>query len=82
MAQHLAQRGVLVGQLLDPVVIGIQPQPQGTQHQDRPLRHTGTASVGTGEAVAARPFGQHLGQDGKDPLPHGGLGVEVLESPQ
>jgi len=58
VAQHLAQRGVLVGQLLDPVVIGIQPQPQGNPTPGSSTAAYRDASVGTGEAVAAARSGR------------------------
>jgi len=80
VAEHLAQGAVLVGQLLDPVVVGIEPQSQHAQHQDGPLRHPGTTGIGVGFAAFA--FRQDLFEDGEDPLTHHRGGVEVLQAPQ
>ena len=46
MTEHLAQGFVLIGQFLNPVIVGVQTQPQHTQNEDLPLRHTRAPIVG------------------------------------
>jgi hypothetical protein len=41
------------------------PKPQHPEHQDRPLRHAGTARLRAGLAFRARPVWDHLFKDGK-----------------
>jgi hypothetical protein len=78
--EHLADGGVLVGQLVNAVVVGIQPQAQHTQHQDLPLLHPGSPLVGIGLArdPFAHPLGEHLRENGEHPLAQLTGGVEVL----
>jgi hypothetical protein len=66
----------------DAVVIGVQPQPQNPQHEDRPLRPAGTPRVRAGLAFRPRPLGEGFPEDGKDTLAPCRVGVEVLEPPQ
>ncbi len=39
VSQHLPERVVLIGQFLEPVVVGIEPQTDHAQYQDLPLLH-------------------------------------------
>ena len=80
VAEHLADRRVLVGQLQNAIIVGIQPQAQRTEHQDLPLLHAGPAGVGAGLAI--RPLGEHFGEDGEDLLAQFRHGVDVLQPTQ
>lgn len=80
--QHLAQGGVLVGQLVEAVVIGVEAQTQHPEHEDRPLRHAGPPRVRAGLALRPHPFGAHLFEDGEDALAQFGVEVEVLQPAQ
>jgi hypothetical protein len=68
MAEHSADGGVLVGQLQNPIVVGIEPHAQATEHQDLPLRHARPARLGADLAFAIVPLGKHFGEDGEDLL--------------
>ena len=80
VAQHLADALVRVGQLMDAVVVGVEPQTQGPQHQDLPLLHAGAPGAGVGLAVD--PGGDHLLEDGEHPRAQLRVGVDVLQPPQ
>ena len=41
--QHLPQQGVVVGQVFQPIPVGIQAQAHHPQHQDLPQVHAGAA---------------------------------------
>lgn len=82
VAEHQPKGGVLVGQLLDAVVVGVQPQPQHPEHEDAPLCHAGAPGGRAGLAFRADPLGEHFPQDGKHALAQFGVGVEVLQPPQ
>src|SRR5512137_319111 len=82
MAQHLTDAPVLVGQVVDAVVIGIQAQPQHAQHQDVPLRHARPAGVRAGLARPVRLVGEDLFEDGEHALAQLWRGVEMLQTPQ
>ena len=77
MPEHQPEGAVLVGQLVDAVVVGVQAQPQHPQHQDRPLRHAGAAIVRVGLAFRARPLGKQFFKDREDALAQSGVGVKV-----
>jgi hypothetical protein len=76
MPKHLANGLVLVGQLVQPVVVGVEPQPQHTQHQNLPLLHAGAPGVRIGLAIT--PLRDDLFEDGKYPCPQIRGGVNVL----
>ncbi len=76
MPEHLADGLVLVGELVHPVVVGVEPQTQNTQHQDLPLRHAGAPGVRIGLAID--PRGDHLREDGEHPHAQRRGGVDVL----
>ena len=76
MPKHLANGLVLVGQLVQPVVVGVEPQTQHAQHQDLPLLHAGAPRVRIGFAVA--PHRDDFLEDGKYPRPQLRGGVDVL----
>jgi len=80
MPKHLANGLVLVGQLVQPVVVGVEPQTQYAQHQDLPLLHAWTPSVRIGLAVASHR--DDLFEDGEHPRPQLRGGVNVLQSAQ
>jgi hypothetical protein len=82
MTEHLAQGGVLVGQLENPIVVGIEPQAQHAEHQDRPLRQTGSAGLGARLAVLAAARRAHLGEDREHGFAQLREGVDVLQSAQ
>jgi len=71
---------VLVGQLVQPAVIGVEPRPQHAQRQDLPLLHAGAPRVRIGLAVA--PHRDDLFEDGEHPRPQVRDGVNVLQSAQ
>jgi hypothetical protein len=78
VAEHLAQCAVLVGQLLDAVEVGVQPQTQHAQHEDALLLHAGSTRVGIGLALALDTLRQDFAQDRKDALAQAWLRVDVL----
>jgi hypothetical protein len=82
VTEYLSQGAVLVGQLLDTIVVGIEPQPQYAQHRDGPMRHTGATRIGIGFGVYAFAFRQVLFEDAEDPFTHLRSYEEVLEAPQ
>ena len=82
VAQHLADALVLVGQVVEAVVVGVQAQPQHAQHQDVPLRHARPAGVRAGLARPVRLAGKDFCEDGKHALAQIRRGVEVLQTPQ
>ena len=81
MAQHLANREVVVGQLLDAVIIGVEPQAQYPQHQDLPLGHAG-ATGSHAHRLARRIHRDDLAQNRKDFFPNLGLHIDVLQATQ
>ena len=82
VTEHLAQRGVLVGQLVNAVVVGVEPEPQHAEHEDAPLLHARAAQAGIGLALASDPIRYDFPEDGEDSLAQRGLGVDVLQSAQ
>ena len=82
VAEHQPEGGVLVGQFLDAVVVGIQPQPQHPEHEDAPLCHARAPGVRAGLAFRTHPPGQQPFKDGKHALAQVRVGVEVLQPPQ
>ncbi|NEX19682.1 hypothetical protein G3480_05025 [Thiorhodococcus mannitoliphagus] len=82
LTEHLVHRAVLVDQLRDAVVIGIQPQTQHPEHQDLPLRHPGTSGLGAHRTRAVGALGQHFGEDGEDTRAHRRVGVDELQPAQ
>ena len=82
VAEHLADRGMLVGQLLNPIIVGIQAEPQHAQDQDLPLLHAGTALVGIHRALPIGAARQDLGENRKHLFAHLGGAVDVLQAPQ
>ena len=45
MPEHLPDRVVMVGQLMDAVVIGVETQTQHAKHQNLPLLHPGSPKL-------------------------------------
>jgi hypothetical protein len=82
VAEHLAHGAVLVGQLGEAIVVGVQPQAQGAEHQDLPLRHAGAPALGAYDARAVGAHRQDLGEDGEDLLAQYRRGVDVLQPAQ
>ena len=80
VSQHLADGLVLVGELMDAVVVGVEPQTQDPQHQDLPLLHAGAPGVRIG--LAMDPGGDDLREDGEHPRAQRRGGVDVLQPPQ
>jgi hypothetical protein len=80
MAEHLADRRVLVGQLQNPIVVGIEPQTQGTEHQDLPLLHARATGLGADFALAVRSLRENFGENGEDLLAQLWGNVDVLQS--
>jgi hypothetical protein len=52
VTQELAQRTVLIGQLVDPIEVSVQPQAQHAEHQDALLIHPRSTGVGVGLTLA------------------------------
>lgn len=82
VAEHLANRGMLVRQLLNPIIVGVQPEPQHTQDQDLPLLHAGAAHVGIHAALPIGAARQYFGEDCKHLCAHLGGDVDVLQATQ
>jgi len=82
VTEHLAHQAVLVGEFLHPVVVGIQPQAQGAQDQNAPLRHARTPGLGTDELLAVGAHRQYIGEDGEDLIAQCLGGVDVLQAPE
>ena len=80
MPKHLAKGLVLVGQLVQPVVVGIEPQAQHAQHQDLPLLHAWAPGARIGLAIASHR--DDFFEDGEHPRPQVRGGVNVLQSAQ
>lgn len=59
VAEELAHGVVLIGQLVQAVVVGIDAQAQYAKHQNLPLLHAGAAIV-RGDGVAVRIAGNDL----------------------
>ena len=78
VSEHQPEGGVLVGELMDAVVVGVQTQPQHPEHKDRPLRHAGAARLRASLSFRAHPLGEHFSEDGKDALAQFVVGVDVL----
>lgn len=79
VAQHLTQGGVLVRQLLDTVVVGVQTEPQNPENQNPPLLHSRAARVRIGFALAVHTLRPDIPQDREDTLTQLGLGIDVLQ---
>src|SRR5437763_12579304 len=67
---------MLLGQVLEPVVVEIAPEPDGPQDEDRPVLHPGTAAVGAADPIDI------LGDGIEQRVPQGGPGVDVLQGGQ
>ena len=80
VAEHLAQRAVLVGQLMDAVVVGVEPLAQHPQDQDLPLLHPG--APGIRGRLAFHALRDHLFEDGEYRLAQRRGGVDVLQPAQ
>ena len=77
--QHVADGFVLVGQILNPVVVGVQSQPQHPQHQNVPLRHARPAGIRAGFALRIGLVGQNLFEYTEHPLAQIVSDVDVLQ---
>ncbi len=66
VAEHLADGVVLVGQLMDAVVVGVEPQAQRPQDQDLPLLHPGAPGIRA--RLAFHALRDHLFEDGEHRL--------------
>ena len=72
---------MLVGQFLDAVIIGVEPQAQHPQHQDLPLRHAGATGVDA-DGLARRVQGDDLAEHREHRLADLGLRINVLQATQ
>jgi hypothetical protein len=59
---------VLIGQLLDAVVVRIQPQAQHAKYEDAPLLHSRATRASVGLALSLHAIGYDFLQHGKDSL--------------
>jgi len=84
VAEHLAQCAVLVGQLVNPVDVGVQSQTQGAEHQDLPLLHAGAARARVRRTIFAidGARGDDLGEDREHTLTQLAADVDVLQTAQ
>jgi hypothetical protein len=89
VAQHLPDNGVVIGQVMYPVVVRAQPQSQDAQYEDLPLLHAGTPPIRTrlfAPLFFGQPFtltvGNDLLHDCEDPLTQVGQGVDILQPQQ
>jgi len=64
---------MLLGQVLEPIVVEIASEPDGSQDEDRPVVHTRPATVGAGGPIDV------LGDGLKEFVPQLRLTVDVLE---
>ena len=64
---------MLLGEVLEPVVVEVAPEPDGPQDEDRPVGHPRAAAVG-----AAGPI-DVLGDGIEQVIPQFGPGVDVLQ---
>ena len=82
--EHLADGQVLISQLVNAVVVRIEPQAQDTQHQDLPLLHPGSSLLGIRLAFGplAHPIGDHFSENREHPLAQPAGGVDVLQPAQ
>jgi hypothetical protein len=81
-AEQLAHAAMFVGQLPDPVVVGIESPTQHAEHQHLPLRHAGAPGRDAHRPIAVLAHRQHLGEDGEHLLAQRVLGVDVLQTAQ
>jgi hypothetical protein len=67
VTEHFPKGLMFVGQFLDSIIIGVEPQAEHPQHQNLPLGHTGAAGirVGLDGLSLDLTLGQHLCQYGK-----------------
>jgi len=82
VAQHLAQRVMMIRQFVDPIKVRIQSKPQYAKDQDAPLLHSRTPIAGIRFTFALYTVRNDFLQYGEDPLTQTRLGVDVLQSPQ
>ena len=80
--EHLPNGAMGIGQLLDAIIVGVQPQAQRPQHQNLPLRHARASGLAAHRPLAIGPPRQHLRQDRKHRLSQLGCDVDVLQPAQ
>ena len=80
--QHLPQRAMLIGQLLNPIIVSIQTQAHDPEDQNAPLLHSRSPLIGIGLAVALGAHRNDFAQDGENASTQLLIGVDVLQSPQ
>ena len=64
---------MLLGEVLEPVVVEVAPEPDGPQDEDRPVVHPRAAAVGTGDPIDV------LGDGIEQGIAQFGPGVDVLQ---
>ena len=82
MAQHLPQSAVLICQLVDAVVVGVQAQSQYAEDKDSPLLHPRATRASIGLAAILYAGRNDFPQYRKDSLAQRWFGVDVLQSTQ
>ena len=82
VTQHLTQRAVLIDQVVDAVVVGIQAQPHDTEHEDPPLLHPRSTRARIGLALACGALRYDSPQDGEDTLTQIRQRIDVLQPTQ
>ncbi len=82
VTQHLTQRAVLIDQVVDAVVVGIQAQPHDTDHEDPPLLHPRSTRARIGLALARGALRYDFAQDGEDTLTQIRHRIDVLQPAQ
>ena len=82
VTQHLTQRAVLIDQVVDAVVVGIQAQPHDTEHEDPPLLHPRSTRARIGLALACGALRYDSPQDGEDTLTQIRQRIDVLQPAQ
>lgn len=82
VTEHLAHCTMGIGQLLDAIIVGVQPQAQRPEHPHLPLAHARAPRLAAHRPRAIGAHGQHFGEDLKDRLAQLGCDVEVLQSAQ
>ena len=82
VAQHLAQRAVLIGQFLNAVVVRIQAKAQHTEHENAPLLHSGASHAHIDLAFACCTVRKNFPQYGEDSPTQRRIGIDVLQPPQ
>ena len=82
VAQHLAQRVMMIRQFVDPIKVRIQSKPQYAKDQDAPLLHPRATAAGIRFAFTLNTIRKNFSQYGEDPIAKPRLGVNVLQSPQ